>query len=285
MTKVKSYGKLNLSLNILGTSDGYHNLESVVCSINVYDKIIAKKRKDDKIFITFVDKYGFIPENQEDTLAYKTAKAFITTFNTNGVDIEIQCQIKPQAGLGSGSADIAGILNALKRLYKVKEDVKPIADSLGSDSGYQLKGGFAKISGRGQIVESFNVKNKLYFVGLLSDNGISTKDCYNAFDKENYEGTLSKNEQLIKDIIEGDILSICKNVNNALLEPAKTLNSEISKNIEILNSLNPLITNMTGSGSMVYSMYETYELSRWAYNKLKQKYGEKVVFLESVQPK
>lgn len=284
MAKVKSYGKLNLSLNILGVKGGYHDIDSVVCSVNVYNKITAKKRKDDKILISFVGKYGFTPENQEETIAYKTVKAFMSAFNVKGVDLEIDCQIMQGAGLGSASADIAGILNVLKKLYGINKDVKPIADILGSDSGYQLSGGYAKISGRGEIVEKINSKTKLYFVGILSDKGINAKDCYLAFDKENYEGIKSNNAELITAIIDGDIPSITKNVNNALYLPAITLNEEISKNIEILKDLNPLITSMTGSGSMVYSMYENYELSKWAYDKLRRKLHEKVVFLESVLP-
>ena len=44
--KVKSYAKLNLSLNVTGVSGGYHMLDSVVASVNIYDTVCAKPRRD-----------------------------------------------------------------------------------------------------------------------------------------------------------------------------------------------------------------------------------------------
>ena len=44
--KVKSFAKLNLSLNIAGASGGYHLLDSVVTSIDIYDTVCAKPRDD-----------------------------------------------------------------------------------------------------------------------------------------------------------------------------------------------------------------------------------------------
>lgn len=44
--KVKSYAKINLSLNIAGTAGGYHLIDSAVCSIDIYDTVCAKPRRD-----------------------------------------------------------------------------------------------------------------------------------------------------------------------------------------------------------------------------------------------
>ena len=44
--KVKSYAKINLSLNICGVSGGYHLLDSAVCSVDIYDTVCAKSRRD-----------------------------------------------------------------------------------------------------------------------------------------------------------------------------------------------------------------------------------------------
>ena len=151
-----------------------------------------------------------------------------------------------------------------------KKDIKDIADSLGSDSGYQLTGGFARIKNRGEVVENFKVENKLYFVCLLSDSGVSTKECFKAYDEDNYSGVLSNNDELISSLIKGDIKETAKNLNNALMAPAFKLNNEIKKNLEVLKSLNPLVVSMTGSGATVFSIYENEELSKWAYDKLKK---------------
>ena len=41
--------KINLTLDVKGKIGDMHEIESLVISVNVYDKIIVKKRKDYKI--------------------------------------------------------------------------------------------------------------------------------------------------------------------------------------------------------------------------------------------
>ena len=76
MVTRKAYAKLNIALKVVGAENGYHNLDSVCLTVDKYDLITAKKRKDDKILITFTGKYGFIPTFQEDTLTYKAVKVY-----------------------------------------------------------------------------------------------------------------------------------------------------------------------------------------------------------------
>ena len=136
-SKVKAYAKINLSLNIYETVGGYHDLDSIVTTIDLYDEITATKRRDDKIVV----KMRGIGEGElsgTNNNAYKAAKLFKETFDTKGMDIKIVKHIPLAGGLGGSSADIAGVLNALKELFDVDGDVKPLADRLGSDSGYLL---------------------------------------------------------------------------------------------------------------------------------------------------
>ena len=37
--KVKSYAKVNLSLNVTGAAGGYHLIDSVLASIDIYDTV------------------------------------------------------------------------------------------------------------------------------------------------------------------------------------------------------------------------------------------------------
>ena len=46
MVKIKSYAKINLTLEILGVEGGYHLLDSLVASVDIFDLIVLKKRKD-----------------------------------------------------------------------------------------------------------------------------------------------------------------------------------------------------------------------------------------------
>ena len=153
---IKAKAKINLTLDVVGLNSGYHDINTLVTTIDLYDRIILKKRKDSAISLncTGVKMDCAITDNN----AYKTAKAFADKFSTGGVDITVQKNIPLGAGLGGSSADIAGVLNGLKALYGVNESVLDIANALGSDSGYMLSGGYAVLSGRGDKIKS--KKNK-----------------------------------------------------------------------------------------------------------------------------
>ena len=50
--KLKSYAKINLTLEILGIEGGYHLLDSLVASVDLYDIILLKKRNDQLSHVT-----------------------------------------------------------------------------------------------------------------------------------------------------------------------------------------------------------------------------------------
>nr|MBR6778201.1 hypothetical protein [Clostridia bacterium] len=43
--KIKSYAKVNLTLEITGVENGYHMLDSLVTNIDLFDLLVIKKRK------------------------------------------------------------------------------------------------------------------------------------------------------------------------------------------------------------------------------------------------
>ncbi len=284
MVSVKSYAKLNISLKVTGVENGYHTLDSVVCSVDKYDVISVKKRKDQKVLVTFTGEYGFVPKVQEETNAYKSAVKFIEAFNVKGVDVTVKRNIPEGSGMGGSSADIAGVLTAMKKLYKLDCDLKPLADSLGSDSGYMLNGGFARLNGRGEIVKPIAVKHNYYFVVIYSKNAVLTKDCFKLYDEDNHGLSNIDIDKVETAVINCDLQTIQAYGGNDLTTPAVKLNGEIEKNMQALKSLSPEVCFMTGSGSTCFSMYKEYEMATWAYSKLKKTYGKKVELLFSVDP-
>lgn len=267
--RVKAYAKINLSLNVYQSENGYHALDSVVTTIDLYDTITVSKRKDDKMNVVMrgIGEEFLYGENNN---AYKAAKLFQQTFATKGADITVIKNIPISGGLGGSSADVAGVLKALKKLYAVEEDVKPLADKLGSDSGYLLTGGFARLTGRGEIVDIIDSETDFWVILIYSESGVNTADCFREYDNNPSQIKPSNNELLVNAIKDGDIVSVAKNVGNDLLEPAKKLCDEVVKNITALKNLSPLCVSMSGSGSTVFGFYETKELCLWAAEKLKR---------------
>ena len=279
----KAYAKINLSLNVYNAENGYHNLDSVVCTIDLYDQITVSKRRDDKINLVMRG-IGEDVLSTTNNNAYKAAQLFKETFGTKGADIKIVKNIPLAGGLGGSSADIAGVLNALKELYEVNEDVKPLADRLGSDSGYLLTGGFARIRGRGEVVTPISSDVEFWVLLVYSETGVNTADCFKKYDESPNEVKHSNNDALVLALENGDFDGAIKEFGNDLAQPAISLCEEMNKNLNALKSLSPLCVSVSGSGATTFAIFETRELALWAADRLgRQGYDAQVV--STVVPK
>ena len=275
---VKANSKVNLTLDILGVSGGYHLLSSLVCSTALSDTITVRKRKDD--LITLKNKGIKIDCSLIDNNAYKTAKLFQKTFNTSGVDIIIDKRIPLGGGLGGSSADIAGVLNAMKKLFNVSEGLEKIANELSSDACYMLKGGYAVMSGRGDKVEYLNTNKKLYFVVFTDKNSVSSRACYKRYDELNIS-TENCTEQVLNAFNENDekFFGLLK---NDLYKPATTLNSNIELNLIALKNAGAKTAIMTGSGSAVLGVFNDKKERDNVYKILIGRFGNKILKTETV---
>lgn len=268
---VKAYAKLNFTLDVTGVNAGYHMLESLVCTTDLYDFIKVKKRRDKLIG---VEMHGFGTETlpPEKNNAVKAGESFVNAFSTCGADITVYKNIPVGAGLGGSSADAAGVLNAMSRLYGVGSErrLKELADGLGSDTGYLLTGGWAKISGRGEITEKLNLNDKLYILLLVPDGGVSTGECYAEYDKS--PCLQSRTDAAIKALKNGSLSDFCGNLGNALYPSAVRLNPAVEEAFRELEAFAPSGVNMTGSGSGVYAIFPTRELRDWAKSRYRGKF-------------
>ncbi|MCH5146670.1 MAG: 4-(cytidine 5'-diphospho)-2-C-methyl-D-erythritol kinase [Clostridiales bacterium] len=269
--RVKAYAKLNLTLSITGSSGGYHMLDSLVCSVDLFDLIVLKKRKDDKVIIQMHGQGTELLPYDENNAA-RAAESYINTFGTCGADITIYKNIPLGAGLGGSSADAAGVLIGMTKLYGAgsERELKELAASLGSDTGYMLTGGYARLLGRGDKVEYIDSKLKLDFLLLKPNGGVSTAECYKLYDSMPQAAIGS--ESAIHALISGDRATLGACLNNALYAPAAILNPEVKTAYEELEAFSPLGVCMTGSGSAVFALFENAEFCRWAQSRYKGKF-------------
>ena len=270
--RVKSYAKINLTLDITGVSAGYHMIDSVVASIDLYDLITVKKRRDKLVSVTM---HGEGSESipYENNNAAKAAEAFVSYFNTDGADITVWKNIPLGAGLGGSSADVAGVLNAMAKLYGVgsMQEIKRLADGLGSDCGYMLTGGFARITGRGEIVERLKSNVKLDIGLLLPKSGVSTAQCYSLCDSTG-ANSIHTSKEAKEAVIACNREDIGASLSNGLYSAAITLNSDVEECYNQLKAFDPLGVNMTGSGSGVYAIFENDQFLRYAKSRYRGKH-------------
>jgi len=275
---VEAPAKINLTIDVVGEKDGFHLIKSFVATINLCDKLTFKKREDDKIIIH--DKGKKCLCEPEKNNAYKTAKAFMEKFNTSGVDVYIKKKIPVGGGLGGSSADIAGTLKGLALLFDVEEELLPIANSLGSDSGYLMLGGYKVISGRGEIIEDTNAKREMYLIIIPDKDGISARECYEEFDKLG-SVTHSCTAEAVELFRKGDE-DFYKVIKNDLYLPALKFLPQLQAKIKELESAGAKKALMTGSGSCVYGIFESKKAQEDAYKLLKKKYGKTLIKAKTI---
>jgi len=280
--RVKSYAKINLTLDVLNSVGGYHMIDSLVASVDIADLITATRRKDGLINVYM---HGEGSENipPERNNAITAAERYKERFRTNGADINIYKNIPIGAGLGGSSADISGVIKVLSKLYPVEnaEELKTLADSLGSDTGYMLSGGWARLGGRGERVTPIETGCKLYIALLIPSGGVSTAECYKMSD--GLAKVPHTTQKAAEYIANNDICGLCNSLLNGLFPAAKQLNPDVGEAISELKAFSPMAVNMTGSGSGVYAVFENDEFLRYFKSRYRGKH--RVVLTSTVTPK
>lgn len=266
----KGYAKVNLFLTVTGRGGGYHTIDSVVSTIGLYDTVRVRARRDDKITVRMSGVHGAAEISGEENNAYKAAKLFCDRFKVGGVDINVVKRIPIGGGLGGSSADIAATLKAMAKLFKVDGDITPLADALGSDSGYLLSGGLARLTGRGDKVQLLNEDNfRLNLLVVTPDFGITAGEAYSEYDRQSVNKKAKSADDFLAELYDGNIKK--DSFYNALYPSAATLNPKITAVNGLIAALSPISHTMTGSGSSFVAAYSHEELCMWARDKLKNK--------------
>ena len=177
--QVLTPAKINLSLRILGPrSDGFHEIETLISPISLYDKIDIEKQSR---WIDFSCDDQSVPPGDEN-LVVRAAKTFLeTTKIGGGVGIKLQKKIPHGAGLGGGSSDAASVLLALNQLFETKlsrNELAKLGSTIGSDVSFFLFESAAVCKGRGEIVDPTKLKNKLSMLLLKPGFGVSSAWAY-----------------------------------------------------------------------------------------------------------
>lgn len=108
--KIQCPAKINLTLKILNKRpDGFHNIESVMQTISLYDYLTVKTTPAQTLEIVLSGTSDEIPYNEKN-LVYKASLLFAQSTNLapHKIEIFIEKNIPVAAGLAGGSTDAAG---------------------------------------------------------------------------------------------------------------------------------------------------------------------------------
>ena len=186
MLTVYAPAKINLVLEVLGKHNDYHQISSIVQSIDLCD--VLNFQPDEEICFECDE-----PSLERDNLVTRTATLLKeSTKYSQGVRIELRKHIPWGVGLGGGSSDAAATLLALNELWKLGlslSDLVNLAFKLGSDVPFFIHKGTALVEGSGEKVTPLPSLFSKWFVllvpPLLKISG-KTRQMYDRLDATYY---------------------------------------------------------------------------------------------------
>lgn len=256
---VKAYAKINWSLDIVNRrDDGYHEMNMLMQNVDLCDEISFAPAR----FVT-LEMNGRMIASGSKNLIVRAATALNEYMGENhGMRIQLKKRIPVRAGLGGGSADCAAALLALNELWHMRLPLKTllsIGEKLGADVPYCLTGGYARVSGIGEVLTPKDGAPSFPLLITLVGEGLNTQTVFSAFDGGGFEKLGVDVDALAFALSNGDLTSAQRLSGNALEGPAIGLLPEIATVMDRMREGGAKFVRMSGSGSAVYGVFETEE--------------------------
>lgn len=279
----KAYAKINLYLDVLDRLDnGYHNIESVMQSISLYDTVSLTVL--DGEFSIDIKTDAQIPTN-ENNLVYKACKKYIEYARhkkkIKATDykfvFEIEKNIPISAGMGGGSTDCATALLLMNEFYSnaLNEcELLEIGSSIGADVGFCLIGGTVECREIGNKMKSLKPLKDVYLVCAIGNASVSTPEAYDLLDAR--YGKSSRSTRIFE-VFTGAINSSSdlSRISSLLFNKFEHVIIPKHPSVAIIKSI--LLENgalgalMSGSGPSVFGIFESENDQMKAYYALKDK--------------
>jgi 4-diphosphocytidyl-2-C-methyl-D-erythritol kinase len=250
--------KLNLFLEILGTRpDDYHELESLMVAVNLFDTLELRARSDDAIVLE-CDPPGLTAG--PDNLVYKAAEKLRVRAGSagaspsRGASIRLTKRIPMQAGLAGGSSDAAAAVFGLNHLWGLNlsgGELAAIAGEVGSDVAFFLSLPAAWCTGRGEIVSPESPARPLDVVLVCPPVGLATAQVYRAVKVPSRPVDGSAARAAFR---AGNPDTLGAALFNRLQPAAVHLAPVVESVYRRLAGLNPAGCLMSGSGSAVFAL-------------------------------
>lgn len=267
---IKAFAKINLAIDVKKKDEnGYHDIDMVTLPITLHDVLEMEQLiSRHGIFITSDDPSLICDEGN---LAFKALKAMEDNFSfSKGYRIQIYKRIPMNAGLGGGSADAAGIIRAICKLYNMDaHDPKiiKVARSIGSDVPFCLLNKPARVLGTGENIIPLDSKLDYHVIIVKPHKGLSTKDVYEKYDTIPEEKREHPDiSALIEAIKIGDEQKMFENMKNGLYKPASLLCPVISGILNDFKKMGFPLYSMTGSGNACFALSKDLEQIEKAKN-------------------
>ncbi|MEA4922335.1 MAG: 4-(cytidine 5'-diphospho)-2-C-methyl-D-erythritol kinase [Eubacteriaceae bacterium] len=291
---IKAYGKINLSLDVLGVMDnGFHQVDMVMHMVDLHDDVFVKwEEKNAGGLEIMLDPGRQDLPADENNLAYKAAVSVKEKYRpsiSGTLKIRIEKRIPVAAGLAGGSGNGAAVLVALNRLWDLGlsvEELCSIGAELGADMAFSVMGTAkmnensglsgdpmastcARATGTGTDLEPLPA----YPAGVVLSKpniSVSTKTVYEGIDKVHIAEHPDIDEQ-VQGIKEKDWGKIKRNMINVLENHTlKRYDIVVYTKNNMQNACSKGAVLMSGSGPTVFALFHDRAEQEEVYMKMKR---------------
>lgn len=278
-TTLFAQAKINLYLDVLGKrADGYHNIKSVMQSVDLCDEIT-------------VETFTPIPGNQtigisctEDSLpcdarnlAYRAATAFFGGCNIFDFDckIHIKKNIPMAAGLAGGSTDAAAVLKGLNSNYGHPLDTDTLCSlgaTIGADVPFCIRGGTMYTEQIGDMILPCYPMPTAFIVIALGGRGVSTPVAYRMLD-DKYGDSLEKDfadtTVLTNSLHRRNLKDIASSLYNVFESVILPSHNDARQAKALLLEYGALGALMSGSGPSVFGIFDDEAAAQSAAHRMR----------------
>ncbi len=260
--EVLAPAKLNLALEVLRRrDDGYHELETTMLSVRLYDTLSFCPSDSDELKLTCSAVAGSSSSSlvaDERNLVLRAARLLREeTGSSAGATIHLQKRIPVEAGMGGGSSDAAATLVALNQFWNLNlesQKLHQLASRLGSDVNFFLESPVAaRCTGRGEQIQPLAIRGTYHFVIVKPPFGLSTAQVFQQW--KSAGGSRPGSNDAVKSALEsGRADQLGQAIHNDLTQPALMLNPGLENLLERFQRESVAGFGMTGSGSACFAL-------------------------------
>lgn len=265
----KAPAKINLGLDVLyKREDGYHELEMVMASVDLADRLTFERLDENKIIIE--SNKAFLPLDKRNNV-YQAAEKLKRRYNIKeGVKITLDKAIPVSAGLGGGSSDCAATLRGLNRLWSLDlaiEELTQIGIEVGTDVPFCLYGTTAHILGKGEIVHQLPTMPACWVVLVKPKISVSTRKIFQQVELDQLHHP--DMEALKQAIVMNDYQKMIQAMGNSLESTTIPRYPIVQQIKDRMMKYGADIALMSGSGPTVFALCQKHSRAQRIVNGLK----------------
>ncbi len=266
---LRSYAKINLTLSVnKKLSSGLHDIQSMFCLINLYDKINIKKNNNGKFDkISFVGPYSKTVKKSDNSIKKILNLLRNSKLVSGYYSVKVFKRIPVFAGFGGGTSNAMTVLKFFLGNKIKKEIIKNYSSQVGSDFKlFFYNYGFLKnLETVIKIKKMYSLNFLIIYPKIMS----STKKVYSKVKNFSKKKSFS-NKQINK---KNKLINYLTNSNNDLQSIVEKKNPIIQKLlIDVKHQKGCHLSRLTGSGSACYGLFKDVNCSKAALKILRKKY-------------